>query len=180
MTSPYPPSFDGNPWSYGFALFSLTLVCALALALLLNFWFESRSRRRAWRSSMAVAGQGPEPFATPLSIHRLIITGFLLTVLIGAMPDVLVLYWWGEASRPTMDALFLMDRIGDGATFIPFTISCGLSAWGLQVLPQKLVRETAVELTLPTWRTVKDQLKIVGAVLVVAAGVTIAKATSGA
>ena len=29
----FPPSFEGSPWSYGFALFSLTLICALSFAM---------------------------------------------------------------------------------------------------------------------------------------------------
>lgn len=179
LLSPYPPSFDGNPWSYGFALFSLTLICALSTALLMQFLFEARSRRRAWASSMAVAGQGPQPFATPLTVHRMIITGFLVTILLGALPDVIVLFAWGEATHATMDLLFLIDRIGDGLTFAPFSFACALSAWGLQVLPQQLITQTKVQLSRPTWHTVKDQAKIIGMVLVVAAGVTFAKASTG-
>lgn len=178
LLSPYPPSFDGNPWSYGFALFSLTLICALATALLLQFVFEARARRAGWKIS-AVKGQGPHPFATPLTVHRLIITGFLLTILCGALPDVIVLFAWGEATNPTMDTLFLIDRIGDGMTFAPFSFACALSAWGLQVLPQQLITSTSVQLRRPTWQTLKGQAKIIGMVLVVAAGVTFAKANAG-
>lgn len=180
LLSPYPPSFDGNPWSYGFALFSLTLICALSIALLMQFLFEARARRAAWRMTAVVGHQGEPGLATPLGIHRMIITGFVVTILIGALPDVLVLFAWGEATMATMDNLFLLDRIGDGLTFAPFSFSCALSAWGLQVLPQQLVTETKVQLRPPTWRTLKGQAKIIGMILVVAAGVTFAKATAGA
>lgn len=178
LQAAYPPSFDGNPWSYGFALFSLTLICAFAVAMLLHFMFESRARKAAYK----VFGQLPErplPWASPLVIHRMIVTGFLLTVLFGAFPDVLVLFAWGEGSRATMDALFLIDRIGDGLTFAPFTAAVALSAWGSQVVPQQLIRDTPVTVRAPTWRTIKDQAKITGMVLIIAAGVTIAKAKVG-
>lgn len=177
--SAYPPSFDGNPWSYGFALFSLTLICAFAIAMLLHMLFESRARRAAQAINL-LPSQPRNRLASPLTIHRLIVVGFLLTVLCGAFPDVLVLFAWGEASTRTLDTLFLADRIGDGLTFLPFSAAVGLSAWGSQVVPQQLIRGDTVPVNWPTWRTVRDQAKIAGMVLIIAAGVTLAKANVGA
>lgn len=171
----FPPTFHGNPWSYGFALFSLTLICALSIAMLLQFIFEARAAKAAQEIAVNRVTE-PLPWASPLTIHRLIIAGFLVTILLGALPDVLVLYSWGEASRTTMERLFLIDRIGDGLTVAPFTGAAVLSAWGLQVLPQQLVRETRVMLQRPRWETVKAQVKIASTVLVIAIGVTVAKA----
>ena len=171
----FPPSFDGNPWSYGFALFSLTLICALSFAMLLQFVFEWNAKREAQKIAANEITR-PVPFATPLTVHRLIMTGFLLTILCGALPDVLVLFAWGEASAETMNRLFMIDRIGDGITIVPFATAAVLSAWGLQVLPQQLVRETRVLLQRPRWDTVKAQVKIAATVLVIAIGVTLAKA----
>ncbi len=173
--SDFPPSFDGNPWSYGFALFSLTLICSLATAMLLQFVFEWRAGREVQKIA---ANRVSEPlhWASPLTVHRLIIAGFLLTILLGALPDVLVLYSWGEASRGTMETLFMIDRIGDGLTVAPFVTAAILSAWGLQVLPQQLVRETRVLLQPPRWETVKPSLKIAAMVLIISIGVTVAKA----
>lgn len=178
MTEPlaeFPPSFHGSPWSYAFALFSLTLICALALAMLLQFVFDWHARRMAQKIAANLICE-PVPWASPLTVHRLIITGFLLTILCGALPDVLVLYAWGEATASTMNTLFLIDRIGDGLTVAPFTCAAVLSAWGLQVLPQQLVRETRVMLQRPRWETVKSQVKIAATVFVIAIGVTLAKA----
>lgn len=179
LLSPYPPSFDGNPWSYGFALFSLTLICALAFAMLLHFLFESRARSAAWRIS-AVPTPRPFKLASPLMIHRAIITGFLLTILLGAFPDVLILFAWGEATNGTIDALFLADRICDGMTAFPLLASAALSAWGAQVVPQQLVTTHDIAIRAPQLRTVIGQVKIVGMVMVIAAGVTFAKAQTGA
>lgn len=177
-TSAYPPNFDGNPVSYGFALFSLTLICAFSVAMLLQYMFEVRARRAAYRAF----GQRPQPpllWANPLTIHRCIVICFLSTILLGAFPDVLVLFAWGEASTRTMDFLFLLDRIGDGLTFVPFTGAVAFSAWGRQVVPQQLIRDTHVAVRAPSWRTVKDQAKIVAMVSIIAIGVTIAKANVG-
>jgi len=177
-TSAYPPSFAGNPWSYGFALFSLTLICAFAIAMLMHFVFETRARRAALKAFHQFP-QPPLSWASPLTIHRSIVICFLCTILLGAFPDVLVLFAWGEASNRTMDALFLLDRIGDGLTFAPFTAAVAFSAWGAQVVPQQLIRDTPVTVRPPTWRTIKDQVKIVAMVLIIATGVTIAKAKVG-
>jgi glycopeptide antibiotics resistance protein len=174
LSHTFPPSFEGSPWSYGFALFSLTLICALAFAMLSQFVFDWRARREAQKiASNRVTD--PVPFASPLSLHRWIITGFLLTILLGAFPDVLVLFMWGEAEDTTMERLFIIDRLGDGLTIFPFTVSATLSAWGIQVLPQQLI-STRVLLQRPKWETVKAQVKIIGMVLVIAIGVTLAKA----
>lgn len=171
----FPPSFEGEPLSYGFALFSLTLICALSLAMLMQFVFEAKARREAQKIAANRICE-PVPFASPLAIHRWIISGFLVTILLGALPDVLVLFAWGEARDSTMEWLFFVDRICDGLTIFPFTTAAVLSAWGLQVLPQQLVRETRVLLQRPRWETVKAQVKIAATVLVIAIGVTLAKA----
>lgn len=175
LLSRYPPSFEGNPWSYGFALFSLTLICALAIAMLMHMLFESRAKHAAYQ----MLGQDPpppEPWASPLTIHRSIVACFLMTILFGAFPDVLILFLWGDAAPETMDLLFFTDRVGDGLTGIPFTAAAALTAWGSQVVPQQLIRNTPIPVRAPTWRTFKDQAKIAGMVLFIALGVTLAKA----
>lgn len=179
LQNAYPPSFDGNPWSYGFALFSLTLICAFAIAMFLQFLFEGRARRAAMKA-FGQTPQPPLPWASPLTIHRSIVMCFLATILLGAFPDVLLLFAWGEAQAPTLDFLFLLDRICDGLTFAPFTAAIALSAWGAQVVPQQLIRDTPVTVGAFKWRTIKDQTKIVVMVLIIALGVTIAKAKVGA
>ena len=171
----FPPAFEGNPWSYGFALFSLTLVCALSVAMLLQFLFDWHARREVQKVALNRVCD-PVPFASPLSIHRIIISCFLFTILLGALPDVIVLFAYGEVSRATLEGLVLIDRIGDGLTVAPFVCAAVLSAWGMQVLPQQLVRETRVLLSRPRWETIKGQVKIAAMVLVNAIGVTIAKA----
>lgn len=175
LLSRYPPSFEGNPWSYGFALFSLTLISALSIAMLMHMVFETRAKHAAYQM-LGQVPPPPEPWASPLTIHRVIVTCFLLTILCGAFPDVIILLAWGEAADTTMDALFFADRIGDGLTGLPMVAAALLTAWGSQVVPQQLIRNTPIPVRAPTWRTFKDQAKIAGMVLFIAFGVTVAKA----
>lgn len=171
----FPPSFDNSPLSYGFAVFSLTLVSALSLAQLLSYWFEGRARREAQKIAMNLVTEPLASFSA-LQVHRMIVSGFLLTILFGALPDVLVLLFWGEAADRTMEALFLIDRVLDGALLFPFLWSIAMLAYAYQAIPQTLVRNAGVGLARPTWQMVRDKLKIIGAVLVLAVGVTLAKA----
>lgn len=173
--SPFPPSFADNPLSYGFALFSLTTICAVALSMLLQFLFEWRVKVTLSRSTLSVTRE-KVPFATPLGIHRAIITCLLLTILCGALPDTLVLFFWGEATEQTMRLLFSIDRTGDALTLAPFLSAAFLSAWGMQAIPQALIREARVQLRRPGWEMVKDKVKIAALVLAISIGVTFAKA----
>lgn len=178
MISPYPPSFDGNPWTYGFALFSLTLVCALSVAKLLHFLFEHRARSAMWAVS-ATPGKPRYSLSSPRILHQFIITGFLLTILLEAFPDVLILLAWGESSNETIDALFLLDRVCDGLTSIPLLAAAATWAYGERVAPPQLITAQDVVIRAPQLRTFKGQLRIVGMVLFIATGVTFAKAHTG-
>lgn len=175
VASVYPPSFDDNPLSYGFALFSLTLVSSISLAQLMAYWLEGRrisQISRRWPTfSMPHERQW-----TLLSVHRSILAGLHMTILFGALPDVLVMLAWGEASTETMNRLAMIDRVFDAATLWPYLASTALSAWVAQSLPQRLVIDSPVQLAVPQWWMVKDKLRIVVLVLTIAAGVTLGKA----
>lgn len=171
----FPPVFADSPWSYGLALFSMTLCSALSLAMLLRFWFEARARKAAWKMA-ANPHPEPVPFATPLTVHRMIVSCFLIMVFIGVTPDALKYMLWGDVSMHTMYVLQEIDQITDGVTFIPFLLAVVLSTWGMQVIPQQLIRETKVMLKRPTWRTVAQEVKIAAVVLLIAVGVTLTKA----
>lgn len=179
LSSPYPPDFAGNPISYGYALFSLTLIASLSLASLMHLVFEARAQAAAWKLS-EVERPKPLPFATPLTLFRVIIASFMLSFFLGTAPDVVRLSLYGEANMSTLHNIDTVDRICDGLASTPFLIGCVMLAWGSQVMPQQLVKETRVLISRPNWRTVKDQLRIAGVTLLIAAGVTIAKASAGA
>lgn len=174
-TSRFPPTFDGNPWTYGFALFSLTLVTALSLAQLLQYWFEVRARRAAEQIA-ANHPRAPLPLFSVVNVWRMIVSGFLLTIVFGALPDVLILLLWGDTTSSHMELLFTADRLGDGLTLLPFAASTALLAWAGQAVPQVLMRQANAPLKRPTWFMVREKLRIVGLVLAIAVLVTLAKA----
>lgn len=175
--SPFPPSFDGNPWTYGFALFSLTLVSALSLAQLLAYAFEARREREIDR---LVRNAAPKPLPVPMSAlaaHRMIISSFLLMAFCGAAPDVLLLLSWGEAGQGAMEVLYLIDRLGDGFVMFPFLSALWLLARTGQALPQQLAKAVDIPLGPFRWEMLRDNLRIVGLVFLIAAGVTLGKAS---
>ena len=178
LLSAYPPSFAGNPWTYGIALFSLTLICALSTAKLLHFLFEHRARVASWSVS-GKPGEMRYSLSSPRLLHQFIITGFLLTILLEAFPDVLILFAWGEATRDTIDALFLLDRVCDGLTSLPLLAAAAAWAYGEHVAPPQLITAQDIVIRAPQLRTFNGQIRIVGVVLVIATGVTLAKAHTG-
>ena len=175
LAQTFPPSFADGPVSYGMALFSMSLCSALSLAMLLRFWFEARARREAWKLA-ANARPEDEPFASPLTIHRMIVSCFFFMVFIGGTPDAIKYLLWGEVSMRAMHVIQEVDQVLDGLTFIPLVAATLLSTWGMQVIPQQLIQETRVMLRAPTWEILKPHAKVGAAVLLIAVGVTLAKA----
>lgn len=175
-TSRFPPSFDGNPWSYGFALFSLTLISAIALTILIGYLSEARARREIDEriGNMVPAALSPSALS-PYVLHRLIIAGLMLTIVLGAVPDVLLLLAWGEAGDSTLDTLFLVDRVCDGLTLAPFLASTLLLLWAGQAVDHRLSIEPVKVRLRPSWQAIRERLKLVLLVLLIAVGVTFAK-----
>lgn len=173
----FPPVFADSPLAYAFALFSLTLASALSLAMLVGFVLEVR---RAREIEHLVASRAPQPgrpgYLTLLDLHRLIVSGFLLTILLGATPDVVVLLAWGEASDGAMFALFQLDRIFDGLTILPLATSLALSTIAAQSVDHRLFIEPAPVRLSFKWSSLRDKFKIGGVVLCIAIGVTLSKA----
>lgn len=173
--SPFPPSFDGNPLTYGLALFSLTLVSALSLAQFLSFVFEGRRVREVNRLIGNPVKQSVFPMSA-LVAFRMILMSFFLMAFAGAGPDVLILLAWGEASHQTIEILFIIDRLGDGFVMFPFLTATWLLARTRQPLEQQLAFAANVPLGPFQWSTIMQNMKISLLVLVIAAGVTLGKA----
>jgi hypothetical protein len=172
----FPPSFDGNPWTYGLALFSLTLVSAICLTILVGWLLEARHQREIDRRIGNWVISRPIPRLTIYQLHRLTKVGFLLTILMGACPDALVLFAWGEADDATMIALFAIDRWCDGLLLLPFLWSTMLVLWGGQALDHRLASEPSYVKLRPSWLLAQQKIKMVAVVLLIALGVTYSKA----
>lgn len=184
MTAPltaFPPSFEGNPWTYGFALFSLTLLSMLSVARIWALLSDIiKNRILAKRLPGFMQPFTPVPMWSALTLHETKLGCLYLTIFLGTFPDVLILLLWGEAGDATMDDLFLVDRIGDALTLVPFTTAMMLGAWLQQVVPQKLIANSHLdEVKRPNWQAILPTLRIGAVVLIIAAGVTMGKASLG-
>lgn len=176
--SRFPPSFENSPLSYGMALFSLTLISAFSLAVLTGYALDARRKREI---DALLDNRLPRPLSagiTPILLHRLIVSGLMLTIVFGALPDVLVLLAWGEASDRTMEMLFTLDRIGDGATIMPFMGSAFLLVWAGQGVDHRLAIDPIHRPFRMEWSMLRERLRLALLVLLIAVGVTYAKSVA--
>lgn len=179
LVSPFPPSFAGNPWTYGSALFSLTLVSALSLTQLLAFWSE---RRQLWIIYRLIENELPPPRPVPplsvLGAHQRIIASLLFMAFLGTTPDVFILLTWGEAGAPTLEILYLLDRVCDGLIMFPFLNATFLMIRTRQALQQQLAKAADIPLGAFQWAMLRQNAKVFVIVLLIAIGVTIGKASA--
>lgn len=173
----FPPSFGDNPWAYGFALFGLTIISAMSLAILAGILLEARHNRQIDAAVGNVAVKSLSPAITTLTLYRVKLACLLSTIAIGASPDVLVMLAWGEASDRMMAALFTLDRLGDGLALLPFVafvMTVALS--GGSVAHRLALDPYQVDLT-PRWSRIRQKLQIALCAFLIAIGVTLYKAS---
>lgn len=174
-SSRFPPTFEGNPFSYGFALFGLTLITAVSMAVLANYFLEARARKDISAQLGNLVEQEELDGTSPLAVHRRIVSGLLMTIVFGAFPDVLVLLAWGEANDRTMDFLFALDRLGDATALIPFMFAIVVAAAAQQAINHRLALEVGKIKLCFTRDRLKERMKMVVVVFLIAVGVTFAK-----
>jgi hypothetical protein len=176
--SPFPPSFDGNPWAYGFGLFGDVMASALALTLLLSYVFEARRHEAVVRIVDSPVEYAPHETWSPLFLYRASITSLLLFVVMRAMPDALWMLAWGEVPEHSIRTLLALDLVMDGLALGPLFFSVLCWCWGRQVIPQMLVSELKAGVAgPPPWDVIWRNGRIVLVVLFIAIGVTIGKAS---
>jgi len=171
----FPPSFDGNPWSYGYALFGLTLVSAASATVLTSYLLEARERRAINRVLDNPVVAETSPRWSLARILRVVIGCLLLTIFMGAFPDVLILLAWGEASDRTMEVLFLIDRLLDGTLMYPALLAMALIVSAGQAVEHVLAIDPLQVNFRLSWSDVRPRLKLVAVVSLIAIGVTVAK-----
>lgn len=170
-----PTSFSGNRMIYGFALFSLFTTTSLAIRKL--FVIGMQLRDEDWR-------QDPD-----VGLYRITVAACLLTIITACGPDVIVLMLWGEAGDKTMETALTIDRVCDSLVAIP-----AIGAILFQVRAEQFTRQpdlaeyhalagnidigprdrTLFKVTARK-ESIEDNLKIIGFVLVIAAGLAIFK-----
>ncbi len=159
--STYPPAFLGSEWAYGFALFSFTIICALAfrhLIMIVGYMLEYR-----------------ESWGAPITITRMIIVSLLITIISATLPDAVLLFAWGEVNFRAISILAKIDRIFDGITVIPFAFAVFLMIRGEAMLHDQLLRPPIRNDLWPTFAAVKHHVALILIVVVIALGVTVGK-----
>ena len=157
----YPPSFMGDPFTFGWALFSLTAVSAFCIAMLGQMWREA-----------SIYGL---QMNAPYGVARAALGCLLTTILMGAAGDVAFLYAWGEVSPNTLRTILATDRWLDTMLAVPFF---GFSAFilrGRQVITFQLIKEPIPTDLWPTWPMVRQAMGMLALIFCLAAGVTVAK-----
>lgn len=176
--SPFPPSFDGNPWAYGFGLFGDIVAAALALAMLVALVLEPRRNAQISALLRNPIPQPNHPVWSPLFIYRAANISMLSFVVMRTLPDALWMLAWGEVSESAMRSMLAADLWCDGLALGPFFFSVLCWTWGRQVIPQKLISGLNAEVgRRPSWGLFWRNGRIVLIVLVIAIGVTIGKAS---
>ncbi|WP_279141317.1 hypothetical protein [Sphingomonas paucimobilis] len=157
----FPPSFDGNEWAYGWALFGLLTVCAMSAAYLLRY--ASEGLTYGWS------------LYKPIALARMVMVCMFSTILLGALPDAIFLLTWGEVPPAATQMILLVDRICDALTVIPFLCAAGLLVRAeAPILFMLTVSPVPVDLW-PTWPMVRRSVAAILLIIVIAAGVTLAK-----
>ena len=175
-TSRFPPSFDGNPWTFGLALFGLTVISALSLAMLAAIVLDRRHRRAIDAELGNVVERPSLPKVTVLSLYQFKAACLLGTIAIGATPDVAVLLAWGEGSPATMEFLFMADRVGDALAPVPFLAFVATVALSQGAISHRLALDPFEIDIRPRWKRVKEHLRIALYAFLIAVGVTAYKA----
>lgn len=151
---PFPPSFEGNAVAYLWALFGLIIANLLALEWL-------------WRTVWAFI-EAPAPLKAPVTCTRIIILGMVLTVLVGGLPDLVLIMSWGDVTPATRMAIAWVDKVLDGLVFVPFSFAWLFARLGGPMIDWQLERQPLPLDLWPTWQQMKRPLKIGGAAFAIA------------
>lgn len=159
--APIPPGFQGDESVFAFALFGLIMLSTLSVRRMILLVHAMRVE--------------PEPTGSPLTYYRLQQFCFAVTILLGTLPDALILLAWGEMPVEHLRVLMLVDRFADGLTLAPFFISDFLTERNSANL-LRLSHVPGLHLTLASDRgNVRSGLATTALIAVIALGVTVGK-----
>lgn len=111
----FPPSFDGTPALFAWALFARLLILMLSAATVVRLV----SRLRAERI----------PCDHPVFYHRMMIICLLTAASFGSLSDVLTWLLWGEVSPGEMSLVLALGRVLDGLSVVPFLMGLFVPFW---------------------------------------------------
>lgn len=168
--SPYPPSFDGNPWLYGSALASLItigIINAINLRWMVVDLYADRYRSH------------------PLSVLFLFRTMIGLLSLVGVVrcfPEVVYLTCYGEVTGYWMGVILTVKRVADTISLPGVILWTGILnvTYSRMVLALTTVEQRAVQIDpWQQWHRLGKPLAILGMILLCASLIAVAKGAWG-
>jgi hypothetical protein len=156
-----PPAFDHNPYSYGFALFGMVVLASLSTAAVVKNSRDMDPHR--------------DGYTSPITLSRVRLIFYCLTVDFLVVPDIAILLCWGEVTDHAMENLWALDRALDGASVLPFLVATVITIRGGQRINTALISAPYQADIWPTWGQVKDQVVILMVTALIAAGVALGK-----
>lgn len=175
--SKFPPAFQGDIWTYGMALASMSALSFVSFAILVGYVLEARINEKIGKQICNWL-KAPEKKQRTLGFYdRLVTSGFLVTILLGTFPDVLVMVTWREVSSETMLDLYHWDRVCDSLVIIPYLFSVFLGLGIRQAKRHKLNYRADYKPhpNIIHWSDALEKAKIIVLALVLAAGIAFYK-----
>lgn len=154
----FPPSFDGDGLSYMWAVFGL-----MTVVLLCSEWL--------WRTLWAFR-ELPRPIRHPLTVLRSILSLLLFAILLGAVPDLILIMMWPELSPAAREMISVIDRRLDGCIGPVILLAWLISRLGTPMVEYQLIRLPVPINLWPDWAALRRPVWIGFLVLLVSAAVT--------
>lgn len=156
-----PPSFDGRRWLYAMALAGLLAITSLAANVLIEDLRFIHSHEGHWRE--------------PAKLSSIVEVLFLIAILMGFLPDTLVLLAWGDPSAPSAAMVDDINRLFDSLCIIPFTVGWIIRARALPVARFQLTRHPIPTDLVLSWSLLRPKIFMLLVVVGLSLGVAIAK-----
>ena len=176
--SKFPPAFQGDALTYAFALASMSALSFISFAILVGYVLEARLNSKI-STRLCNWVRDPDRSTRTIGFYdRLVTSGFLISILMGTFPDVMVMVTWREVSSRTMLELYHIDRFFDSLVVIPYLFSVFLGLGIRQAKRHKLNYEADYHVKpsrIIHWSDALEKAKIIFLALVLAAGIAFYK-----
>lgn len=176
--SRFPPAFQDSIWTFGLALASMASLSFVSFAILVGYVLEARVNMRILTRLCNWLTPAPKPTKTLAYYDRLVTSGFLITIILGTFPDVMVMVTWREVSAQTTLELYHIDRIADALVVIPYLWAIFLGLAIRQAKRHKLTFEAPYEVKgyqFIRWADAIEKAKIIFLAIIIASGIAFYK-----
>jgi hypothetical protein len=157
----FPPSFDEHRWVYALALAGLLAISSLATNVLIEDVRFLKSFASKWKE--------------PAKLATMTETAFLLTIVMGFVPDTIILLGWGDPGAPSAATMTDIDRFFDFFCIVPFIVGWLLRARTKRVVQHQLLRYPIPTSLTPSWVLLRPKLFMLLLVVAVSFGVALGK-----